>query len=145
LDGLRFSLFKALPPEAKLCLLEIYYDILRTGMVPKSWYRTKVVPILKPGKNPALSDSYKPISLLACGRKFMEKMICTRLDFWAEKNGMLSATQYGFRKGRGTRDCLALLTTDISTSLEMKEQTVAAFLDVSGAYDNVCLSMFCVV
>jgi hypothetical protein len=102
-------------------------------VVPESWYRTKVVPILKPGKNPVLSDSYRPITLLACGRKLMEKMICTHLDFWAEKNGILSSTQYGLRNGKGTRDCLALLTTDISMSVEMKGQTVAAFLDVSGA------------
>jgi hypothetical protein len=80
-DGLRFFLFKALPPEARLCLLEIYNDILRTGVVAESWYRTKVVLILKPGKNPALSDSDRPISLLACGRKLMEEMICTRLNF----------------------------------------------------------------
>jgi hypothetical protein len=40
---------------------------------------------------------------------------------------MLSSTQYEFRKGRGTRDCLALLTTDISSSLEIKEQTVVSF------------------
>jgi hypothetical protein len=93
LDGLRFSLFKALPPEARLCLLDIYNDILRTVVVPESWYRTKIVPILKPGKNFTLSDSYRPISLLACGRKLMEKMICIRLDFWAEKNGILSSTQ----------------------------------------------------
>jgi hypothetical protein len=51
--------------------------------------------------------------------KLMEKMICTRLYFWAEKNGMLSPTQYGFRKGKGTRDCLAMLTTDISTLFEI--------------------------
>jgi hypothetical protein len=34
-------------------------------------------------------------------------------------------------------------TTDISTSLEMKEQAVAAFLDVSGAYDNVLIDVLC--
>jgi hypothetical protein len=105
LDGLRFSLFKALPLESKLCLLD-------------SWYWTKVVPIWKLGNNPALSDLYRPITLPACGRNLMDKMIYTRLDFWAEKNRILPSTQYGFRKGRGTRDCLALLTTDISTSLE---------------------------
>jgi hypothetical protein len=33
LDAMRFSLFKALPPEAKLCLLDIYNDILRTVVV----------------------------------------------------------------------------------------------------------------
>jgi hypothetical protein len=34
LDGLRFFRFKALPSEAKLCLLNIYNDILRTSVVP---------------------------------------------------------------------------------------------------------------
>jgi glycyl-tRNA synthetase alpha subunit len=50
-------------------------------------------------------------------------MICTLMDFWAEKNSILSPTQYGFRKGKGTQDCLAMLTTDISKSFEMKKQT----------------------
>jgi hypothetical protein len=36
---------------------------------------------------------------------------------------------------------LVLPTSDISTSLEMKEQTVVAFLDVSGAYDNVLIDV----
>jgi hypothetical protein len=33
-------------------------------MIPESWLRTKVVPILKPRKDPELSDSSRPISLL---------------------------------------------------------------------------------
>jgi hypothetical protein len=48
-----------------------------------------------------------------------------------------------FKKGRCTRDCLALLTTDFSTSFEMKRQTVAAFLDISGAYLNVLIDVLC--
>jgi hypothetical protein len=36
-----------------------------------------------------------------------------------------------------------MLTTDISTSFEMKKQTVAAFLDVIGAYDNVLIDVSC--
>jgi hypothetical protein len=34
----------------------------------------------------------------------MEKMICTNLDFFAEGNSILSSAQYGFRKGKGTRE-----------------------------------------
>jgi hypothetical protein len=52
------------------------------------------MPIVKPGRDPLLSGN---------------------------GNGILSPTQYGFRKGKGTRDCLAMLTTDISTSFEMKK------------------------
>jgi hypothetical protein len=40
LDGLRFSLFMALPMEAKFCRLDIYNDILATGIVPQIWRRT---------------------------------------------------------------------------------------------------------
>jgi hypothetical protein len=36
LDGLRFSLFKALLMEAKFSLLDIYNEILATGVVPQS-------------------------------------------------------------------------------------------------------------
>jgi hypothetical protein len=82
---------------------------------------------MKPGKNLASPDSFRPISLIGSDRKLMEKMLCTCLDIWAERNNVLSPTQCGFRKGKGTRDCLAILTTDINNSFEMKEQTVAAF------------------
>jgi hypothetical protein len=71
----------------------------------------------------------------------MEKMLYTRLDIWAEKNNVLSPMQYGFRKGKETRDYLAILVTDINNSFEMKEQTVAAFLDISEAYDNVIIDI----
>jgi hypothetical protein len=64
-----------------VCLLDIYNDILATRVVPQSWHRTKVVSIVKPGKNPLLLGSYRPISLLAFGRKLMGKIICTHLDF----------------------------------------------------------------
>jgi hypothetical protein len=35
--------------------------------------------------------------------------------------------------------------TDINNSFEIKEQTVAAFLDISGAYDNVIIDIICEV
>jgi hypothetical protein len=41
------------------------------------------------------------------------------------------------------KDCLTMLTADILTSFEMKKQTVAAFLDISGAYDNLLIDVLC--
>jgi hypothetical protein len=101
------------------------------------------VPILKPKKDPELSDSYRSISLLPCTLKLLEKILCTRLDYWAEKHNVLSSGQYDFRKGRGTKNCLALLTTDVQTSFETKQQTMAAFSDILGAYDNVLIAILC--
>jgi hypothetical protein len=50
--------------------------------------------IVKPGKDPLLFDSYRPINLLTCG-------YCLSYSVWFEKSK------------RNTRDCLSLLTTDI--------------------------------
>jgi hypothetical protein len=90
--------------RAKEILLGFFNSILRTGEIPEKWYLTKVVPILKPGKSPASPYSFRPISLMECDRKLMEKMFCTRLDIWAERNNVLSFTQYGFRKVKGKKD-----------------------------------------
>jgi hypothetical protein len=60
-------------------------------------------------------------------------MLLLRLELWAEKSGVLSGTQFGFRKGKGTTDCLAVL----------KNQVLVAFLDITGAYDNVLIDILC--
>jgi hypothetical protein len=36
-----------------------------------------------------------------------------------------------------------MVPADISTSFEMKKQTVVAFLDISGAYDNFLIDVLC--
>jgi hypothetical protein len=127
----------------KEMLLEIYNKIFSAGTCPKSWREIKVVSILKPVKEPNNVNSYRPISLLPCVRKLFEKMICTRLDYWAEKFEILSPSQFGFRKGRETRDCLSLLSSVIRISFEQKKKTLTAFLDIFGAYDNVLIDVLC--
>jgi hypothetical protein len=116
--------------QAKLCLLGIYHE---------SWHWTKVVPIVKPGIlcYRACIDQY--VCLLVAGNSWRKCYV----RVWAEKNGILSPTQYGFRKRKCKQDCLAMLTTNISRSFEMKKQTVAAFLDISGACDNVLIDVLC--
>jgi hypothetical protein len=79
LDEIKFIKLKFLPEEAKRYLQGLFNEIMIT--IPESWLRTKIVPKLKPIKDPELSDSYKPISLLPCARRLLEEMLCTRLDF----------------------------------------------------------------
>ena len=62
----------------------------------------------------------------------MEKMILLELDKWVETNGLLSDTQFGFRRSKETNDCLALLSTEIQLAFARKEQMASAFLDIRG-------------
>jgi Reverse transcriptase (RNA-dependent DNA polymerase) len=143
LDGIKFIFLKKLSEFALSFLLKMFNEIFTLGCCPKSWKDSKVVSILKPGKPPNDANSYRPISLLSCIRKLFEKIVCTRLDHWAEKFEVLSESQFSFRKGKGTRDCLSLLSLDIRISVEEKKNTLATILDVSGAYDNVLLNVLC--
>jgi hypothetical protein len=72
-----------------------------------------------------------------------EKIILALLEYWAEKYEILSPTQYGFRKGHGTRDYVALLLTAIQPSFDYKQSTLVGCLDISGAYDNVFIDILC--
>ncbi|GFW41868.1 uncharacterized protein TNCV_5771 [Trichonephila clavipes] len=64
---------------------------------PKSWKTAVVVPISKPGKNSALAESYRPISLLPVLSKLAEKVILARLNDHLERENILIPEQHGFR------------------------------------------------
>jgi hypothetical protein len=76
-DGIRFGMLRELPLEGNKFLLHISNDILSNGNVPGSWQRTKIIPILKPGKDSSNCDTYRAISMLHFVRKMFEKMILT--------------------------------------------------------------------
>jgi hypothetical protein len=93
----------------------------KTGVVPESWKIGIVVPILKPGKNKEDVESYRPITLLNCMGKLLEKLIQKRLEYIAEKRlHMLDSSQCGFRRGQGTTDILVRLEHEIRNSIKNK-------------------------
>ncbi|GFV12430.1 hypothetical protein TNCV_1792091 [Trichonephila clavipes] len=56
---------------------------------PNAWKTAVIIPILKPGKNPKLAESYRPISLLPILSKLAEKIISTRLNDFLETENIL--------------------------------------------------------
>jgi hypothetical protein len=66
-----------------------------------------------------------------------------RLELWAEKLGILSGTQFGLRKDKETTDCLAVLPIEVKTAFILNNHVLAAFLDITGTYDNVLIDILC--
>ena len=91
-----------LPTNKKNELLDIFNKLFTEGSVPEDWKAADIIPILKPGKNPTEQVSYRPISLLSCIGKVMERMVCTRLKWLLEDNKALLPTEFGFKKGKST-------------------------------------------
>ena len=74
-DGVSNDMLKHLGPVAIKTLLEIF----NKGLVIEVWKTADLVPVLKKGKDKTNPGSYRPIRLLSCVGKLMERVITRRL------------------------------------------------------------------
>lgn len=140
-DGISYLFLENCTDETLSYYLHLINSVMLTGNIPQSWKSHVVLPVLKPNKNPSEVSSFRPIALSSVLLKLAEYLIKNRLEWHLESNTLLASSQFGFRKGKGTMDNISILITDVRLAFTFKESVIAAFLDVSSAYDNVILSV----
>ncbi|XP_045115986.1 uncharacterized protein LOC123507278 [Portunus trituberculatus] len=106
------------------------------GTYPTCWKPSVLVPIQKPGKDPTLPSAYRPIALLFCIGKLMERLVTTRLTWWLEEKHLLREEQCGFRPRRGTIGALSQMEFHISDTYRQRQVMLALFIDLEGAFDS---------
>lgn len=74
-DNIQNVLLKNLLTAAIDKITNIFNSCIKLSHWPSNFKLAKVIPILKPGKNPAEASSYRPISLLNSMGKPFEKVI----------------------------------------------------------------------
>ena len=74
-DEIHYQMLKHLPETSLETLLNISNYIWTTGKFPEDWTYANIIPIPKPGKDPAESYTYRPIALTSCLCKTIERMI----------------------------------------------------------------------
>ena len=136
-DDIIYEMLKHLSDHAKKFLLKIINKIWETGILPKSWKISIIIPVKKPGKDPNQATSYRPIALTSCVCKAVEK-INTRLVWYLETNKCITDYQYGFRKNHSTLDPLLRLSNHIQQGFANRKQTIGVFFDLEKAYDRTC-------
>ena len=122
--GVSNDMLKHLGPIARKMLLEICNRSWNKGLVPQVWKTAYLVPVLKKGKDKTNPGSYRPISILCCVGKLMERVITHRLTWFLETNNVFSPTQTAYRQHHSTEYQLALLTDN---SIQEKRKLLAIF------------------
>ncbi|XP_055605828.1 uncharacterized protein LOC129753998 [Uranotaenia lowii] len=136
-DEIGYPLLKNLSLLGKKCFLNILNQIWYEGKLPDSWKTGLVIPIPKPKQNLHLIDNYRPITLLDCPGKILERMVNRRLQAILEKRKLLDSRQFAFRTGRSTDDYFEQLESILSTNLNQHQHVECLSLDLSKAFDRV--------
>ena len=138
-DNISNDHLKNLGAHGKNALLHIANLSWKKGLVLNEWKVASIVPILKNGKPEDKIGSYRPISLLSCTGKLVERLIQARLYWWLEKNNNLCPEQAGFRKKRSTTDQIARLKQVIHDGYQQKppKKSYVLLFDMRRAYDTV--------
>ena len=123
-------------------IVNLINSMLRLGYFPSCWKNAKIKCILKPGKNPCLVNSYRPIILLAQLSKIVEKIIKSRFEAINNSRDSIAMEQFGFKTGHNTTDQLASAVSNITRNFNGKKHHGMALLDVSKAFDYANLIIF---
>jgi hypothetical protein len=91
----------------------------------------------KPGKDASIPKNHRPISLLSCIGKILERHLNDRLLKVMTNNNFLNLQQAGFRKGRCTQEHIFRLVQETMNGFKIRKVTVGIFLDASAAFDTV--------
>lgn len=110
---------------------------LKTGIFPKCLKIGIIKPLYKQAGDKMDVKNYRPISLISNLAKLFEKTIKTRLSEFFDKFGILSDRQFGFAKGKSTKDAIAYLISKIYESMDESTPSICVFIDLAKAFDTV--------
>ena len=96
----------------------------------------KETPLFKNG-DPENITNYRPISVLPCITKVLERIMYNQLFKYLCEEKLLYSKQFGFQKGRSTDHAIANLVDQIYESFGNDNYTLRVFIDLSKAFDTV--------
>lgn len=112
-------------------LKHLFNCILTTGIFPKDWKHSKIIPL------PKSKTEYRPISILCFLSKVFEKILHRQITQFINNNELLYERQSGFRPGHSCLTALTEVSENIRQELDDGNIAFLVLLDYSKAFDSV--------
>ena len=117
-------------------LTKLFRLSLNNSHFPSIWKRANVLPLHKKNNKDAMNN-YRPISLLSCVGKVLEKIVFKFLFNYFRENFLLSIYQSGFMPGDSTVNQLVQIYHMMCEALDKQKEVRLVFCDISKAFDRV--------
>ena len=109
---------------------------LEKGIFPDDLKIARVTPVFKGGDRSKLGN-YRPISVLSCFSKILERIMHNRIHKYLQENKILYPKQFGFQFGHSTDHAIIQFVDQIFEAFENNLYTLGVFIDLSKAFDTV--------
>jgi len=133
-DDVPRDVFKLLGEGGLKIITKLINTIYETGEWPKDFTEVTMIALKKKPQATKCSD-HRTISLIAHTAKIVAKILRRRTEKKIE--GVLGEDQFGFRRGKGTRDAIGMLRIISERTLEIDEELSVCFIDWQKAFDRV--------
>ena len=137
-DGIPPVFLKSLSAELTIPLFWLFNMSLQSGVFPKTWKSSFLVPIFKSGKKSDIRN-YRGIAIISCIPKVFEAIVNKTL-FHMVKN-RITNNQHGFFKGRSTCTNLLEFVNYSLTAMDNGNRVEALYTDFSKAFDRIDIPM----
>ena len=138
-DNVSFGIIKKCFEVFCELLMDLFQLSLKKGVLPDDLKIAKVTPVYEADNSSDISN-YRPISVLPCFSKILERLMYNCLYKYLRENNILYEKQFGFQSGYSYNDAIVQLVAKIFDSFEkeqFKKKTLGVFTDLSKAFDTV--------
>ena len=116
--------------------MSIFNKSFTTGIIPDKLKTSLITPVYK-SEDKCLFSNYRPVAVLPCFSKILEKIMYNRLISFIQKHDILYSKQFGFRKNHSTETAIIELITKLTDAIDKIKFTAGIFSDLSKAFDTV--------
>lgn len=142
LDDIPIKFIKMIFPLLLKPLKHIFNSIFKSGIYPKVWKYSKIIPIKKKPMDNTL-ENLRPISILSAISKVFERLVKNQITCYLSENCLLSQFQSGYRKGHSIKTAMIKVCDDIGVVLDKGGSVILLLLDFSKAFDTISHIKLC--
>ena len=135
-DGIPGFLLKLTADIIAPSLTSLFNKSLKSGIFPSCMKIADITPLPKTGDR-TLPTNYRPVSLLPILSKLLERVVHEQLQDYLTRHNIIPPHQFAYRKHHSTEDALTVAAEHLLKAKDDRKTSVAAFLDLSKAFDKV--------
>ena len=136
IDKISCKIIKIAAPAIADSLTYIFNQAITQSTFPDQWKVARITPLYK-GDQRNIPGNYRPISVLPAISKIMERILYNQIYNYLTTFGLLSSSQFGFRKFHSTATALLECTNEWYVNLDRKLFNLVVFIDLKKAFDTV--------